>query len=123
MLVKDLSNSINPVPKPTKIIKNKAYKIKNKSAKLAKAERNRFSILTDNLTKCYFCELPKDDLHEVFRGRNRLKSIKWGLVIPACRKHHDKLTNDKEFSKVLEDIAKIKFIKIYGKEKFIEEFK
>lgn len=123
MLAKDLSNSFNPVPKPTKIIKNKSYKIKNKSTKLAKAERNRFSILTDNLTKCYFCELPKDDLHEVFRGRNRLKSIKWGLVIPACRKHHDKLTNDKEFSKVLEDIAKIKFIKIYGKEKFIEEFK
>lgn len=129
MLVRDLSNSFNPVPKPLQKKKTaqksaeKSAEIKKKSTKLAKAERNRFSILTDNLEKCYFCELPRKDLHEVFRGRNRLKSIKWGLVIPACRKHHNKLTDDKEFSKVLEDIARIKFIEKHGEEKFIEEFK
>jgi hypothetical protein len=123
MLAKDLSSSFNPVPKPPKIIKSKPNKIKNKSNKLAKLEKNRFSILTNNLEKCYFCENAKDDLHEVFRGRNRLKSIKWGLVIPICRKHHRQITYDKEFSKVIEDIAKIKFVKKYGEEKFIEEFK
>lgn len=123
MLIKDLSNSFNPVPKPPKTIKNKTSKIKSKSNKLAKLERKRFSILTDNLEKCYFCEYPKDDLHEVFCGRNRQKSIKWGLVIPICRKHHRLITDDERFSKVMEDIAKIKFIKKYGEEKFIEEFK
>lgn len=123
MLAKDLSNEFNPVPKPPKTIKNKTNKIKNKSNKLAKAERNRYSILTNNLNKCYFCERTKDDLHEVFCGRNRQKSIKWGLVIPICRIHHRLITDDETFNKVMEDIARIKFIKKYGEEKFIEEFK
>lgn len=124
MLVKDLSNSFNPVPKPnSKKETKKKTEIKKKSSKLAKAERNRFSILTDNLEKCYFCELPRKDLHEIFRGRNRQRCMKWGLVIPTCRIHHNKLNEDKKFSKVLEDIARLKFIKIHGEEKFIEEFK
>ncbi len=124
MLVRDLSNSFNPVPKPSiKKETQKKKEITKKSSKLAKAERNRFSILTDNLEKCYFCELPKKDLHEIFRGRNRQRCMKWGLAIPICRIHHNKINNDKEFSKVLEDIARIKFIKMYGEEKFIEEFK
>ena len=124
MLVRDLSNSFNPVPKPsTKKEVKKKIEIKKKSSKLAKAEKNRFSIITDNLNKCYFCENQKMDLHEVFRGRNRLKSIKWGLVVPICRKHHTKITTDKTFSKVVEDIAYQEFIKKYTKEKFIQEFK
>ena len=123
MLAKDLSNSFNPVPKPLQKTKNKSTQIKKKSTKLAKAEKNRFSILTNNLEKCFFCELKKEDFHEVFRGRNRQKSIKWGLVIPICRIHHREITDNKEFSKVLEDISKEKFIEKYGLEKFIEEFK
>jgi len=125
MLVKDLSNSFNPVPKPIKknTEEKKTVRIKNKSSKLAKAERNRFSIITNNLEKCYFCGNKKDDLHEVFCGRNRQKSIKWGLVIPICWIHHRLITDNKEFSEVMEDIAKDIFIKKYGEEKFIEEFK
>ncbi len=123
MLVKDLSNSFNPVPKPTKTIKNKSNKIKQKSSKLAKAERNRFSILTENMEKCFFCEQKKNEIHEVFRGRNRQKCMKWGLVVPICVKHHRQITDDKEFSKVLEDIGRIRFVEKYGEEKFVEEFK
>lgn len=131
MLVKDLSNSFNPVPKPKDIVKNvkKDTKsrvknvIKKKSSKLAKLEKNRFSIITNNLEKCYFCELPREDLHEVFCGRNRQRSIKWGLVIPICRIHHRKITDDEKFNEVMEDIARNIFIKKYGKEKFLEEFK
>lgn len=57
-------------PKPEKIIKTKK-KMKNKSKKQAKLERNRFSILTDDLEHCFTCELErrirkKEDLHEVF---------------------------------------------------------
>ena len=126
MLVKDLSNSFNPVPKPLQKNKKSAEKtaeIKKKSSKLKKKKKNRFSIITNNLEKCYFCELPKEDLHEVFCGRNRQKSIKWGLVIPICRIHHRKITDDEKFNEVMEDIARNIFIKRYGKEKFIEEFK
>lgn len=63
------------------------------------------------------------ELHEAFRGRNRQKSMKWGLVVPICQKCHSKITIDKEFSRVLEQIAKAVFVKKYSEEKFIEEFK
>ena len=123
MIIRDLSNSFYPVPKPKNIKKSKETKIKNKSNKLARLENKRFSIITKELEKCYFCNNKKMDLHEVFRGRNRQKSMKWGLVVPLCRTCHNKITEDKDFSKVLEDIAKLKFIKKYSKEKFTEEFK
>jgi len=97
--------------------------MKKKSKKLAELEKKRFSILTTNLEKCYFCSNKKMELHEVFGGRNRQKSMKWGLIIPICRKCHTKITNDKEFSKILEAKAKNTFIKKYGKEQFIKEFK
>lgn len=110
-------------PKQVKEKKKKIYKLNNKSTKLAKLERNRFSIITNDIEKCYFCNNKNIDLHEIFRGRNRQKSMIWGLVIPACRKHHKELTEDKEFSKQLENIAKAIFIKKYSKQKFIDEFK
>lgn len=125
MIVKDLSNSFNPVPKPLQKNKTaeKSTEIKKKSSKLAKLEKNRFSILTNDLEKCYFCNNKKMELHEAFRGRNRQKSMKWGLVVPICRECHSRITKDKEFSKMLENKAKQVFIKKYGQEKFIEEFK
>ena len=123
MIVKNLSNSFNPVPKIKKEKEKNKIQIKQKSKKLAKLERSRYSMLTKNLDKCYFCPRKKQELHEAFRGRNRQKSIKWGLVVPICDKCHKRITNDKEFSKILEQIAKKEFVKKYGEEKFIEEFK
>lgn len=123
MVVYDLSNSFYPCPKPKKTHKKGNKKIKQKSYKLAKLERNRSSIITDNLDECFFCNNKREDLHEAFRGRNRQKSIIWKLIFPLCRKHHYKATIDKEFSSILEQIARNIFVKKYGKEKFIEEFK
>lgn len=46
--------------------------IKNKSNKLSKLEKKRFSILTDDLEHCFICKeldeslIPKDDLHEIY---------------------------------------------------------
>jgi len=129
MIVTDLSNSFHPVPKLSPKLSPKSDKnakkrqIKQKSSKLAKLEKCRFSIITTNLDKCYFCNNKKMELHEVFRGRNRQKSMKWGLVVPICSKCHSKITIDKEFSKILEQLAQKIFIKKYSREKFIEEFK
>lgn len=125
MIVTDLSQSFNPVPKggQKKAENVKSTAIKKKSNKLAKLEKDRFSIITNNLEKCYFCNNKKMELHEAFRGKNRQKSMKWGLVIPICRNCHSKITKDKEFSKILEEKAKKIFVKKYGEEKFIEEFK
>lgn len=69
MLVKDLSNSFNPVPKIKAEKKKEVIKIKQKSSKLTKLEKNRYSIITDNLEKCYFCPKKKKELHEVFRRK------------------------------------------------------
>ena len=99
----------------------KKTKIRKKSKKLAKKEKNRYSILTNNLEKCFFCLNKKEELHEIFRGRNRQKSIKYGLIIPICSECHKKITLKRD--KNLENYAKKIFIKKYSKELFIKEFK
>lgn len=76
----------------------KEYKMKNKSSKLANLEKNRFSIFTDNLDKCYFCPNKKDHLHEIIAGRNRQNSMKYGFVLPLCEKCHRKYQNDVLFN-------------------------
>lgn len=111
-------------PKDVKPKEKKVYYLKKKSNKLAKLERNRTSILTDNMNKCFICGKKATDKHEVFRGRNRQKSMKWKLVVPLCRLCHILVDNNDEASEILlEKPAKKVFIKKYGEEKFIEEFK
>lgn len=111
-------------PKQKNIKEKKLHRLKQKSSKLAKMERNRMSILTDNMNECFICGKKATDKHEVFRGRNRQKSMKYKLVVPLCRMCHILVDNDKEASELLleEPTEKI-FIKKYGEEKFIEEFK
>nr|DAF49390.1 MAG TPA: Putative HNHc nuclease [Myoviridae sp. ct8mY9] len=119
----DLSKEFYPVPKPPKTEKKKVKKIKQKSSKLAKLERNRYSIITYNLDICYVCKKhKKDHLDEVFGGRNRQTSMKYGLVIPICFKCHRKLTDNPLLKKDIQEEAKQIFIKKYSEEKFIKEF-
>lgn len=73
-------------------------KIKKKSNKLAKLERNRFSVFTNNLNMCYLCGRKKDDLHEIFGGRNRINSIKNGFILPLCRECHSINQNNPFFN-------------------------
>ena len=119
----DLSKEFHPVPKPPKTEKKKVKKIKQKSSKLAKLERSRYSIITYNLDICYVCQKhKKDHLDEVFGGRNRQTSMKYGLVIPICFKCHRELTDNPLKKKAIQEEAKQKFIKKYSEEKFIKEF-
>lgn len=66
----------------------KISKIKNKSNKLAKLERNRFSVFTDDLEHCILCSKPREHLHEIIYGKNRINSMKYNFVIPLCANHH-----------------------------------
>jgi hypothetical protein len=92
--------------------------IKKKSNKLAKLERNRFSILTEDLDHCYICktmklkEVPKDDLHEIFPGRNRQICMRYGFVAPLCRQCHE----DKKAKEYLKQLCMAK-----AKDKYSEE--
>ena len=135
MIVTNLSNSFNPVPKTQQKIKQSSAKnaekkaeIKKKSSKLVKLERNRFSIITNDLEHCYLCtkqgikNIPKDDLHELIEGKNRQVSMKFGLVIPICRKCHEIVTNDKTLQDKLHKVAQKEFKKHYKTENFVQIF-
>ena len=92
--------------------------MKYKSDKLKKLETNRFSVFTSNLDKCYFCSNKKDDLHELLPGRNRLNSIKYGYVLPVCRKHHNLIQYDNEWKKR----CQTHFEKTHTREEWIKIF-
>lgn len=119
MIVTDLSNSFHPVPKD---VKKKSNGMKSKSSKLAKLEKNRFSIVTKSLEYCYLCGNKKDDLHELIEGKNRQASMKYGLVIPICRKCHEIVTNDKTLQDYLHKVAQKEFKKHYKTENFMQIF-
>lgn len=129
MIVTDLSNSFHPVPKNLKRIKqssaeNKQKKgqIKKKSSRLAKLEKNRFSIITKDLEHCYLCGNKKQELHELVEGKNRQASMKYGLVIPICRKCHILVTNDRTLQEKLHKVAQKEFKKHYKTENFVQIF-
>lgn len=122
MLVTDLSNSFNPVPKKEKKAKQKNEQLKKKSKKLAKLEKNRFSIITNNLDKCYICGAKKEELHEVFAGKNRQMSMRYGLVIPVCRKCHKMIPKDKTLNEKLHKVGQKAFEKKYKTENFVKIF-
>lgn len=113
---------------------NKEYKIKNaqysknivqKSKQLSKLERNRFSVFTKDLEHCYLCGRKKEELHEIFAGRNRKNSMKYGFVLPLCHKCHSYIQNNVHFSHVwykkgelywINNIgSKNEFIRVFGK--------
>lgn len=124
MVITDLSSSFNPCPKNPVKKEKITTKIKQKSKKLAKAEKNRFSILQEENGKCFICnrQLKKLDKHEALGGSNRQKSIQYGLVYYLCRKCHQKADLDKNTRNKLQNYAKKQFIKKYSKEKFLKEF-
>jgi len=89
----------------------------------------RFSIITNDLTRCIVCGRPKEALHEVFFGTaNRKKSIQYGLVIPLCNYHHNMSDVGIHFNRTLDlsykQIAEQRWIEHYQKDKneFIKEF-
>ena len=96
--------------------------MKVKSKKLARLERERFSILTYDLTTCIICGKPKQDLNEIFPGRNRQNSMKWGLVIPMCRQCHTEYTNNRKMQLKWMKIGQRKFEELY-EEDFLSIFK
>lgn len=106
-------------------IKSNSTKLKYRTKKQAKLERNRFSILTNDLDHCVICSSKKDHLHEVFFGRNRANSIKYGCVIPLCSTHHTEMHRNKEWKDYWHIVAQKRFMEYYHKsvDEFIEIFK
>lgn len=105
----------------------KRTKIRKKSKKMARLERNRFSIIQKDNSYCYLCgvsnKVAKLDKHEALEGRNRRLSMKYGLVYYLCRRCHSKAKMNIETKKQLQTIAKGYFIKEYTDKDFREIFK
>ena len=101
-------------------IKSNSTKLKTRSKKQARLERNRFSILTNDLDHCVMCRAKKEHLHEIFFGRNRANSIKYGLVIPLCSLHHIEIHKNKEWQDYWHIVAQKRFMEYYHKS--INEF-
>ena len=102
--------------KETKPIKKRTYR-------LAKAEINRTSIFTEDLNHCIICGRKRDNLHEVFFGRNRQLSIKYGLVIPLCIECHREMHKNKELQDVWHKKGQAVFEQAYPELEFIKIFR
>ena len=100
---------------------NKLKKRTNKQSKLDKSRS--VSLFTNNLNICYLCGLKKDHLHEVFYGRNRSNSIKYGLFIPVCLKCHKKCHKDLNLIETLHKKGQLLFICNYPELDFVSIFK
>ena len=94
--------------------------MKQKTNKLRKLERNRKSILTKDLKRCYICGDPKSDLHEIFGAGNRKISMEQGFVIPVCRKCHTKLTLNYDFGLMIKKICQNEFEANHTREEWMQ---
>lgn len=119
---------INYTTECTKCVKSEPRKnksINKKTSKQIKLEKSRYSILTNDLEHCYICRFQgkkvlRDDLHEVYGGANRKRSILNGLVVPLCRKHHQDKEILSELKVATQKMYEInhtrdEFIKLIGK--------
>lgn len=118
-----LQSSVKNAQLERKTLLKKA-KMHNKSKKLTKLERNRRSVFTDDLEHCYLCGRKKDDLHEVYSGRNRINSIKYNFVLPLCRECHSLNQNNPFFNDYWHRQGQLYWEEFIGtREEFIKVFR
>lgn len=84
--------------------------------------KKRYSIITNDLTKCIECGRTNVNLHEVWFGSaNRKLSIEDGLVIPLCQYYHHNQFNctgihfDNKLNRKWKRIAQITWMEYYNK--------
>lgn len=117
--------------KKCKEIEYKQYKaLKSRTSKQAKKEKERFSIIYPNLTKCCECGLKTGDFdrrinmytqvekNEVFSGAYRNRSIEDGMVVPMCIFCHKLFHKDR----MMNLIYKVRFQKEYTKTHSLDQF-
>lgn len=123
MIVTDLSNSFNPVPKirqksgqKSTESSPKSGQMKKKSKKLAKLERQRDKEIVKSGI-CEFCGKfsKRLDPHEIYGGSNRKRSIAHKFVKLLCRKCHD----DEEIINQLRIDTQKEYEKNHTREEFI----
>ena len=97
--------------------------MKNKTNKLAKLEKNRFSVFHDGKS-CYLCgsdyQLTWDEL---LKGRNRKNSMKYGFCLRLCLDCHRRINENYEYINYWSQKSQKYFEDHYGtREDFINIF-
>lgn len=95
--------------------------MKKKTARLQKLERERFSILTNDLKHCFLCGVSPVDLHEIYGAGNRQTSMRLGFVIPLCRRHHQAIHENAQLSMDLKIVCQQKFEETHTRDDFMKE--
>ena len=106
--------------------KNQKYctKIKKRSSNLAKLEKERFSLFTDNKDRCMFCgSTYKLTWHEIYCGRNRRNSMRYGLCLRMCLRCHKLKQENKQFNDEWHKKGQAMFSKAYPNEDFNAVFR
>ena len=73
------------------------------------SDKNRKSLLTDNLNVCYICgSSDRVAIHEIYYGTaNRKKSKEDSMCVPLCWTHHNGSNQGVHFNKELDLKLKI----------------
>ena len=94
--------------------------MRNKTYKLQKLEKNRFSILTNDMEHCYICQSPFIAIHEIYGGRNRKTSMQNGFCVPLCHKHHEYVTLNADGSNYFKQKCQKVFEETHSRDEFLE---
>ena len=102
---------VNPIPKPPK-------------SKRKKAVNNSRPTAADT---CEVCGKPYAALHEIFGGKNRQLSIKYGLQVRLCYEHHNRPGgmnphHNKAINDRLKREGQMKFEETHSREDFLRLF-
>ena len=125
---KKYKNAQYNVKKCEKIVKmyNKLQKtvlIKKRTSKLNKLEKNRFSLFIADDSKCMLCGSTYQlTWNEIFRGKNRQLSMKYGLCQRLCLECHRKYQNDPIFNDIWHKKGQLAFVANYPELDFTKIF-
>lgn len=95
--------------------------MRNKTSKLRKLERERYSILTDDMDTCFICKHPASDIHEIYCGAKRQASMRNGFCVPLCRQCHTIITNNWCNDMNLRILCQKEYEKTHTREEFLKE--
>lgn len=85
---------------------------KKRSSKVKKLEKNRVTLTRG---ECWVCKTQQNlQKHEIFGGRNRQLSMRYGMVVNLCQKHHTDNTGVHHNSELNEELKR------WGQKKFNE---
>lgn len=107
------------------IKQQKSVKIQNKSNKLASLERNRYSVFSNDTERCYLCgSTYKLTWHEIYAGKNRQNSMRYGLCLRLCLNCHSKEQENDQFNNYWHKQGQLYWEKNIGsREEFIKVFR